>query len=478
MAPSMRQSTRTILILSLVTGCSSSYDREDAIGGGWGGSGGADDDIADAEFVTDTDPDPGGTSGDGHGGSGSDTSPDDDCVDGCEVEPMDPMLSVWAGGASTCIVMADTGDLMCWGRNDDGRLGYGHLENIGDDEVPADAGSVTMGSVVVDVAVGAQHTCALRDDHSVVCWGYDADGRLGYAPKETPEGEMPMALPAVDLGADVIQLAAGVSHTCALTDAGAVRCWGQGTRGRLGYGDVESIGDDESPSSAGDLSLGAAATQVTVGLHHSCALLEGGGVRCWGRGDQGQLGTASVDDVGDDEFPADFPPVGLTAPAVQISAGGEHTCAVLEGGFVQCWGRGDSGQLGYGHAERIGDDEEPWTAGFVELGAPALQVSAGNEHTCALLDNGRVRCWGNGDLGQLGYGNEDTVDDPRPPMETLNLGGKALEISAGGDHTCAAINTGGVVCWGSGAQGRLGYGNTNNVGDKNVPAAYGRIKVR
>ena len=132
------------------------------------------------------------------------------------------------------------------------------------------------------------------------------------------------------LGLDrtAVAIAAGELHTCAVLDDGSVRCWGSGADGRLGYGNVASIGDTESPAAAGPVSLGIgrSAVAITAGDSHTCALLDDGSVRCWGQGRSGQLGYASSASVGDDEQPATAGPVDLGAgrSAVAISAGGER----------------------------------------------------------------------------------------------------------------------------------------------------------
>jgi alpha-tubulin suppressor-like RCC1 family protein len=147
-----------------------------------------------------------------------------------------------------------------------------------------------------------------------------------------------------------------------------------GSGGLLGYGNTNNIGDDETPASAGDvpvlsadeLSAGVSVAQITAGTFHTCALLSTGNVRCWGGGGlSGQLGYGNLNTIGDDETPDSAGDVDVGGPVVQITAGVEHTCALLETGAVRCWGRSDLGQLGYGNLITIGDDETPATAGDV-----------------------------------------------------------------------------------------------------------------
>jgi alpha-tubulin suppressor-like RCC1 family protein len=160
-----------------------------------------------------------------------------------------------------------------------------------------------------------------------------------------------------------------------------------------------------APASAEQAASRALAFQhglLDAGSHHTCAIVGGGDVRCWGEGEDGRLGYGNVDDIGDTETPASVPPVALGGKAVAVSAGGAHTCAVLETGAVRCWGYGNDGQLGYGNGDSIGDTETPASVAPVVLGAKAVAISAGAYHSCALLETGRVRCWGYGAEGSLG----------------------------------------------------------------------------
>ena len=143
-------------------------------------------------------------------------------------------------------------------------------------------------------------------------------------------------------------------------------------------------------------------------------------------------------------------------PAGFLDAGGAQTCVVLTNGTVRCWGYGAHGALGYGNPNWVGDDETPGSVGPVAIGAGrnsvAIAIATGNEHTCALLDNGAVRCWGSGEHGALGYGNTTTIGDDETPASVgpvdLGAGRKAVAITAGVAFTCALLDNGRVRCWG------------------------------
>lgn len=254
---------------------------------------------------------------------------------------------------------------------------------------------------------------------------------------------------------------AGENHTCALFNNGLLRCWGRNHMGQLGYGNTLPIGTTSSnlPYTAGDVALLSPATRLATGSNHTCALLDSGLVRCWGNNQYGQLGYGNAQNIGDNEQPWRAGDVDVGAPVQDIVAGGDHTCALLTDGNVRCWGLGGSGQLGYGTTTNVND---PSTRANVNVGGPVRQLSAGGNHTCALLETGRVRCWGLHTSGQLGYSHGGAVYLPANAGD-VNLGTpttRALQVVAGSVHTCALLDTGGIKCWGYGADGRLGYNNT------------------
>lgn len=341
----------------------------------------------------------------------------------------------------------------------------------------------TPGTTVEQVSAGGDHTCALLSTGVVRCWGKNANGQLGYGNTTTiGDTEAPITAGDVNVGGSVAQIAAGGTHTCAVLAGGAVRCWGNGSSGRLGYGNTNTIGDTESPASAGDVNVGGSVEQVAVAGSagsHTCALLSTGAVRCWGYSFDGRLGYGNTDTIGDDEAPAMAGDVLVGGTVTQVVTGPTHTCALIAGGTVRCWGNGSMGRLGYGNTNNIGDNETPATAGDVNVGGTVTQLAAGTEHTCALLSTGAVRCWGNGNAGRLGYGNTNNIGDNESPAAAgdVPLGGTALAITAGGGSTCALMSTFDVRCWGAGGTGSLGYGNTNHIGDNETPATAGDVNI-
>ncbi len=413
---------------------------------------------------------------------------------GCSLPELLPaaegVLSVATGNHYTCAVITG-GGVRCWGLNHRGQLGYGHGNNIGDDELPASVGNVDVGAPVVQVVAGGLHTCALLSSGEVRCWGDAGAGRLGFGDTARQEwlaeqagrsvnvGDDETAAWAsrVDLGGPAIQLAAGQAFTCALLRGGDVRCWGTGLYGELGQVGVAYIGDDEHPGSLPPVELGGPAAFIAAGHSHNCAILRTGEVRCWGRGYQGRLGYGSSENIGDYEAPASAGSVALGGRAVHLSLGDGHSCAVLADGAVRCWGKGDNLALGHDDRDDVGDDELPAARPVLDLGAPAIQVAAGLVHTCALLSHGAVRCWGDNVRGALGTGVSGfrALSSAAPRVE---LGGDAIQIDTYADHVCAVLSTRELSCWGRGQDGNLGYGNTEEVGDTETPASVGLVPVR
>ncbi len=403
-----------------------------------------------------------------------------------------------AGANHSCAVLAG-GQVRCWGFGGDGRLGYGNTATVGDDETPASVGPLELGAgrTATAISAGDAHTCAILEDGSVRCWGFGANGRLGYG-NTSNVGDTPATTPgkvgAVNLGGHkATAISAGGAHTCAILEDGSVRCWGFGRNGQLGYGNLSSVGDTPAttPDKVGAVPLGGIkATAISAGSLHTCAILEDGTVRCWGVGVNGQLGYGKTSSVGD--TPATTPDKVGAVPlggikATAVSAGSSHSCVILDDASVRCWGFGFSGQLGYGNTNNAGDTPAttPDKLGPVDLGGhTATAITAGSVHTCAVLEDRTVRCWGNGADGRLGYGNTSnagntpaTTPGKLGPVD-LGAGRTATAVSAGDKPTCARLDDNTVRCWGNNTNGQLGYCNTINVGDHQTPGSAGPVNLQ
>jgi alpha-tubulin suppressor-like RCC1 family protein len=291
------------------------------------------------------------------------------------------------------------------------------------------------------ISAGGYLTCALLGGGTVECWGDNSLGQLGNG--TNIDSNVPV--PVSNL-VDVTAISAGESHTCALLRGGTVECWGANVDGELGNG--TQYNTSTVPVPVTNL-VGVAA--ISAGQNHTCALLRGGTVDCWGYNLFGQLGNGTHNNTSTVPVPVTNL-VGVAA----ISAGGADTCALLRRGTVECWGGNFDGELGNGT-----NTESYMPVPVTNLvGATAITVGRvdGYEHACALLRGGSVKCWGANPFGQLGNG---TNIDSNLPVPVSNLVGVAA-ISAGTVHTCALLLGGTVDCWGFNLWGQLGNGTTSN----------------
>jgi len=334
------------------------------------------------------------------------------------------ITKVSAGTDHTCAVTT-SGGLQCWGSNVWGQLGDGTNATR---NTPMDVNGLTSG--VSQVSVGSAHTCALLSSNGVQCWGYNAQGQLGDGTTYTERRNTPVDV--LGLAGGVTQVSAGIFHTCALNTDGGVQCWGYNDRGQLGDGTQANY----RIAPVDVIGLTSDVAQISVGTSHTCAVNTSGGVQCWGWNFQGQLGNGTIITS---NTPVDV--IGLTSGVAQVSAGGLHTCVVINSG-VQCWGNNSAGQLGDGtsHNSRYAPVD------VVGLTSGVAQVSAGNFHTCALMIDGGVKCWGNNTQGPLGDGTSNNYRFT--PVDVIGLAGRVVQVSAGNVHTCAVLESGGVQCWG------------------------------
>ncbi|MEM9454087.1 MAG: DUF4215 domain-containing protein [Myxococcota bacterium] len=340
-----------------------------------------------------------------------------------------------------------------------------------DDDDGCDATCKPSG--VAMVSTGDATTCAVTLAGNVKCWGRGDQGQLGQASTiDIGDDEIPAAVSFVELGARAQHVTTSGTQAFAVLADGSVRAWGHNAGFELGLTHTHTVGDDETPIDAVP-TLVDRAEELAVGDGFSCALLAAGQIECWGRGDEGQLGHGNPSGLGMGTPSAGSVLVELAEPAQQVTVGAAHACALLPDGSVHCWGHNDVGQLGYGHTSNIGDNEPAATGGEVSLGGVVTKIVAGASHTCALLESGVVRCWGYNDVGQLGYGHTSNIGDDEVPttQAPVALGGEAVDLIAAGQHSCALLNTGALYCWGGNADGRLGYGHGHDIGDDETPAS-------
>ena len=402
--------------------------------------------------------------------------------------------SLGAGGTDTCATLTN-GTVKCWGQNSSGQLGQGNITDVGSTA----SSMLTLNHIRLReersraISSGMGHTCAILESHKIQCWGKNDNGQLGLGDTSNRgdnANEMGLNLPYIDLGtgAQVVQLALGNNHTCALLESGVMKCWGDNSYGQLGKDNTNDLGDasGEMGSSLASINLGAGrrAIKIAASGNTSCAVLDNGTAKCWGSNSDGQLGQGTTATLGDGtgEMSA-LAAIDLDGYVVDIQLGTYHACAILDNNSLKCWGDNTYGQLGYGNTTQLGD-------GTNEMGTylPAVSlspviatrtvigVSLGNAHTCALLNNHAVKCWGKGLSGQLGYENQNNIGDGSAEMglylSQLNLGtGRTVvQISVGSNHSCALLDNGTAKCWGMTNYGQAASGVTkgatsNTMGD-------------
>lgn len=412
--------------------------------------------------------------------------------------------SISVGVSHSCAILSDN-TVKCWGNSGGGRTGYDTTTDIGDGAgtAMADLGTVNLGTGRTAKAISvASHTCAILDDNTVKCWGPSSQGRTGYdstTPIGNGSGTAMSALSTVNLGSGrtAKAISVGDNHTCVILDTDAVKCWGDSQFGKTGYDSTTDIGDGSGTSMAalGTLDLGTDRTTkaIAAGGSHTCVILDTDAVKCWGDSGSGQTGYDTTTDIGDGTGTAmaDLGTVNLGSgrTAKAIAAGTTHTCAILDNDTVKCWGNSFSGRTGYDSITTIGNGSGTAMSalGTVNLGTgrTAKAITAGSDYTCAILDNDAVKCWGDGFAGKTGYDSQtdigDGINTAMADLGTVNLGtGRtALALATGTQHTCAVLDDLSVKCWGDSDNGRTGYDTTTDIGDGSgtTMAALGTVNL-
>ena len=354
------------------------------------------------------------------------------------------ITSLGLGRRHGCAVAG--GALSCWGSNDQAQL-------TGDTNINATGAPVpipSIGAGITRTGSGDSHACAIVGGE-VRCWGY-AWGGYGELGSGTGKGS---DIPVVFAAGGATDVGGGDQFTCALQISGEVACAGLNAGDRLGRPGPNASSPVNVLATSGNADGGAptrlsGVTKLSVGGNHACVLL-GTEVRCWGDSGSGQCGTAT--NPADPAFS-----VALPGPALDVSAGAGHTCAVLQDGSVKCWGYNGHGELGASSSS--GPALRTPNLG----GKSAKAVAAGDDHVCALATDGSVLCWGAGQFGQTG--NALRLDSPTPAA-VAGLANVA-SIAAHGDSTCAVLQDGTAVCWGDNRTGQLGEGSVFTSG---VPAS-------
>jgi alpha-tubulin suppressor-like RCC1 family protein len=354
--------------------------------------------------------------------------------------PLTGVAAISAGGSHACAVVQD-GTARCWGSGIAAELGIGiALPQAHPVTVPGLSG-------VAALAPGGEFTCALMADQTVDCWGDQIWGELGNG--TISAGEQIAPAPAVGLTGVIALGARGVAplvsgfarqFACALTSGGGVDCWGSNEDAELGIGapDASSLNAVATP---GPVTGVSGAIALGLGDQHACAVRAGGEVSCWGFNLAGQLGDGT-------HVLGAYPVAvaGLAGPAVAVAGGGLHTCALLADRTIECWGGNSEGEIGDGTTT---DAPAP----VVVTGLAGITgITAGASHTCALRADGTIWCWG---LMWLGDGQ---AAGSAVPVQVEGVS-SAVAIAAGEYFTCALLADSSVACWGENEDGQLGDGS-------------------
>ncbi|HEX6588874.1 MAG TPA: hypothetical protein VF039_07625 [Longimicrobiales bacterium] len=288
----------------------------------------------------------------------------------------------------------------CWGWDRFGQLGDAGQATQrcftpgGLDPLPCslEARSVALGFGVTDIDAGPSHSCAATTAGDLYCWGLNQFGQLGTG--DRVDGDTPRRVLTPD-GERIIEVAAALSHTCALAESGNAYCWGANPDGE--FGDGTRIDSDVPVRVDSDRHF----VTIDAAIGHVCAIDDEGTLFCWGFYGNGRLGGGTAETS---RLLPYF--IGLPEPVRQVTTGQTHSCAVAEDDSLYCWGGNAAGQLGIGVAP---DQYRPVEVPFPE---PVAEVSAGFAHTCAVARNGALYCWGANDWGQLGTGDQAGSSTP------------------------------------------------------------------
>ena len=411
-----------------------------------------------------------------------------------------PVVEIASLYQHTC-ARFDDNRVKCWGKGDHAQLGTDDLNDKGDSDnemgshlsfvrrlVIVNGVSQTTILMAQQIAASWGHSCAVLVNGGVKCWGIGTAGQLGDGINRPSHYLTQPPSAAINLGANITasKISLGGTYSCALLNDATLKCWGDNTYGQLGYGNTTlvnapKVSDPPAASDVVNVGLNKTVHQVLAGSYHTCAILNDGSVKCWGRNNYGQLGYG-------DTTERSAPPATATVnlgddmTAIQLAAGQNHTCAILNDNSLKCWGLDDNGQVGDGSGnENCNTGWQGWrnphpcrkSPTAVDLGQDAQSqartakfVAAGYSHTCAILNDDTVRCWGLGNHGRLGYDNASGLNAPSATAVNLGTGRIARSLVLGEKHTCALLDDDTVKCWGSNTNGALGAGGSvTNLGD-------------
>ena len=359
------------------------------------------------------------------------------------------MGQLLAGGGYHNCATTVAGGMVCWGGNSNGQIGDNSTIARA---LPVNVIGLPFGATSIAAGHGTiGHTCAVVGG-AVKCWGGNDKGQLG-------DNSTTQRLTPVDvtgLGTGMTKVSAGDGFSCALSSTGGVSCWGRNNNGQLGGGDAT---DKLTPVTGGGFGPGSGVSAISGNSNHVCVVNSAGGAVCWGANFGGQLGNGT-----DGNFVnAPVNVTGLSSGVTSVATGSDHSCALTTMGGVKCWGELRYGAIGNGISTPI-PTSQPTPVDVIGLTSGVTAITAGQLHSCALVSGGGVKCWGRNAEGQIGDGTTIQRD---APVDVISSG--AIAISGGATHTCALFSTGVSSCWGANVSGQIGIGVIG--GPSYVPAS-------
>jgi alpha-tubulin suppressor-like RCC1 family protein len=382
------------------------------------------------------------------GGAGADGLPDIDLVGGSDSEFSGQNLAT--GDSHSCAIQKNE-TLRCWGENNWGQLGSQQYDDGGQYSTPQYNVELPQGTVPLAVSAANGYSCAIVDNGSneAYCWGKGDNGKLGNG--NLSSSNVPGNKVVLPTGANPVYISSSDEHSCVVSDDGDIYCWGQNNQGQLGNG---SQGGYSSIPVIVNSDVGF--KSVSAGYEYSCAISIDGGLYCWGNNNNGQLGDGTYNQRTSPVQITSGPTSSIWKEVVASSTGGgsSHTCAISSSDEIYCWGQNNDGQLGDGTTD---DANTPQLVDML-AGITAVSVSVGGYgFTCGVLENHSTYCWGKNERGFLGDGSWQ--DSHTPIAIDLPSGSEVVEISSGGEHSCILLANDQIMCWGYGNGGVLGTGN-------------------
>ena len=393
--------------------------------------------------------------------------------------------TITASDDYTCAVAQDH-SMRCWGNNQWGQLGAGDIityhepVNVNFSVNSARAGNCggcsdlgNVSTTALEVSSFGRHTCAIMSpvetniSQTISCWGADSHYQLG-TPASTNSLQPNMTwIDPLGTKSNGVQVSAGKNHTCAILQDQSLWCWGDNMLGQIGLGYMsnnpfwmpKSIPFFNSLSYGGLPNSLKKMIAVSVGSEHTCAIQDNGSGYCWGADDYSKLGNGAnpPGNIWNPHEPTWISVLPSNSKIAAISAGGHTTCAILDDGTIRCWGLNNYGQYGDGTTVT-----QTTTSSQVSLptGTTAIAIDVGKSHACAILNDNRTFCWGSNHAGQLGI--DSTIPYKSTPTEVNTPHGVTFStISTGHDHTCAISSSAIAYCWGDNSDGEIGDGTTN-----------------